>query len=121
MRIPSIETYSTLVNEGFVIQDNVILFDTYSNEFINTHIGKGKLHKPFSMKLPFGIAYSVYIKSEDKNTDYTEVLNAIKGKSSVYTMDKHSYDKFISRTAMYMADIILKEEIDTIILLESSS
>jgi len=121
MRIPKFDTYSSIINEGFVIQDNVILFDSLSNDLINTSFGKGKLHKPYQMKLPFGIAYSVYQRTDDHNVNYVEVLNAIKGKSSIYTIDANSYSKFINRTSIYMADIILKEEIDTIILLESSS
>ena len=108
-----------LINEGFIVKDDTVYFDAESKEIIDTSFGKTKKLKPYQMKLPFGVMYSIYKASDSK--EYNEVLKAIKGQSSKYKMDQESYDKFLTRSALYMSRIILQEEIDTIILMESSS
>jgi len=115
--------FAKIINEGFIVKDNVVYFDANSSDFINTSFGKSKGLKPFESKMENGVIYSVYNKdkySEDKNM-YKDVLDTIKGQSTKYTMDYNSYKSFISRTAIYMANLILKEGIDTILIMDSSS
>ena len=115
--------FEKIINEGFIIKDNVVYFDSNNSDFINTSFGKSKNLKPFESKMENGIIYSVYNKdksAEDKEM-YSDVLDTIKGQSTKYTMDYNSYKSFISRTAIYMANLILKEKIDTILVMDSSS
>lgn len=110
------------INEGFVIKDNVVYFDPSKEGFIRTKFGKTIGLKPYEGKLTFGKFYAAYSKdkSSDK-VDFVEVLKAIKNQSSKYTMDYESYSKFLNRTANYLAKLFLKEKIDTILLMDSSS
>jgi len=115
--------FEKIINEGFIIKDNVVYFDSNNSDFINTSFGKSKNLKPFESKMENGIIYSVYNKDKsavDKEM-YSDVLDTIKGQSTKYTMDYNSYKSFISRTAIYMANLILKENIDTILVMDSSS
>lgn len=115
--------FGTIINEGFIIKDNIVYFDANNSDFINTSFGKSKKLKPFESKMENGIIYSVYNKekSADDKEAYSDVLDAIKGQSVKYTMDYNSYRSFISRTAIYMTNLILKENIDTILIMDSSS
>ena len=118
----SFQEFSNNLNEGFVLNGDTLFFDSNSTDFINTKFGKDLKNTPYSMKLPFGVMYSVY--SKNKNTtseEYTEILKCIKGQSTKYKIDLESYNKFLNRTAFYMSKIILNNDIQTIILMESSS
>lgn len=117
----SFTQFETVINEGFVIKDNVVYFDASNSGFINTSFGKSKNLKPFVSKMENGIIYSVYNKNKDDEESYRDVLDAIKGQSTKYTMDHDSYKSFISRTAIYMSSLMLKEKIDTILVMDSSS
>ena len=109
-----------LIKEGFIVKNDIVYFDAKSDDVVKTSFGKSKKMDPYQMKLPFGIMYSIYTSSKNKE-DYTQILKAIKGQSSKYNMDQESYNKFLMRSALYMSKIITTEEIDTIILMESSS
>lgn len=113
---------NSLLSEGFLIKDDHIVFEPTSDAIINTSFGKGSNLEPYGMKLPFGQMFSVYKKasSADKK-EYQEVLSALKGQSSQYTMDLDSYDKFLKRTALYLSKIVTQNSIDTIIVLDTSS
>jgi len=113
--------FDSFINEGFVIKDNVVYFDPNVDDHIKTAFGKDKKLTPYTMKIPFGNLYTVYSKTDDSDEDYKEIIKAIKGQKSKYIMDIESYNKFLKRTALYLSRIILKNEIDTIILMESSS
>jgi hypothetical protein len=123
MKMLNFTSFSETLNEGFTVKNNVVYFDPTSPDFIKTQFGKGKPKNPYQTKIENGVAYSVYnkIKSEKERGEYTEILKALKGQSQVYKMDYDSYRKFISRTAIYMANIITKEKIDVIFVMDSSS
>lgn len=115
--------FEKIINEGFIIKDDIVYFDANNSDFINTSFGKSKNLKPFVSKMENGVIYSVYNKdksSEDKEA-YSDILDTIKGQSTKYKMDYNSYRSFISRTAIYMSNLILKENIDTILVMDSSS
>jgi hypothetical protein len=114
--------HNRLLAEGFLIKDDLVVFEPSSDAIINTSFGKGNSMEPYGMKLPFGQMFSVYKKasSADKK-EYQEVLSALKGQSSQYTMDPDSYDKFLKRTALYLSKIVTQNRIDTIIVLDTSS
>ena len=116
------EFYSSQLNEGFSVHGNIVKFEPNSDAIINTSFGKTKRLIPYEMKLPFGKMYTVYKKS--KNVDkkeYKEVLSAIKGQSNQYSIDVESYDKFLTRTALYLSKIVTDNNIDTVIVMETSS
>ncbi len=114
--------FNDLINEGFVIKDNIVYFDANKKSFVDTSFGKSKKLTPYSSKIDNGVIYSVYNKKETKDKElYSEVLATLKGQSTKYTMDYNSYKSFISRTAIYMSNLILKESIDTILIMDSSS
>jgi hypothetical protein len=114
--------FNDLLNEGFIIKDNIVFFDSNSMDFINTKFGKSKKMNPYTGKLPFGKFYTAYKKNDDvKQSDYNEILKAIKGQSKLYTIDYNSYQNFLKRTAIYLSSFILEENIDIILLIESSS
>jgi hypothetical protein len=116
------EFCSGQLSEGFFIQDNTILFEPGSKSIVNTSFGKTKRLIPYEMKLPFGKMYTVYKKAKDADKEqYNEVLSTIKGQNSNYSMDVESYDKFLTRTALYLSKIVTSENIDTIIVMETSS
>lgn len=115
------DNFDKALNEGFVIQNDIVYFDAQNSDFINTKFGKGKSRKPYVMKLPFGKLYSVYQSSKETGENYSEILKAIKGQQSIYKIDRRSYNIFIERTALFMASLIRKEEIDTILIMDSSS
>lgn len=111
-----------IISEGFVIDRNIVYFDPKQPGFINTKFGKFKAMKPYEGKLSNGRFYAAYTK--EKNLDklmYDEVLRAIKGSSSKLVLDSKSYKEFLNRTAIYLSRIILKEEVDTIIMMDSKS
>lgn len=114
--------YESMITEGFVIKDNTLYFDPKGGDFIKTSFGKSKKLKPYHKSIENGIVYSVYkeVKVKDRKLK-DEVLRTIKGQSTVYDMDYNSYRKFISRTAIFMADLIRKEEADLILVMDSSS
>jgi hypothetical protein len=115
--------FNVLCNEGFIIKDDTVYFDANVPDFIDTSFGKSKNHKPFESKMENGVIYSVYNKqktTEDKE-GYSDILLAIKGQSTKYKIDYDSYRSFLSRTAIYMSNLILKENIDTILVMDSSS
>jgi phosphoribosylpyrophosphate synthetase len=113
--------FKNIINEGFVIKDDTVYFDSNSSSFINTSFGKTKKLKPFESKIENGVIYSVYNKEKSNDDLYKEVLTTIKGQSTKYKMDYNSYRTFIDRTAIYMSNLILKEKIDTILVMDSSS
>lgn len=115
--------FQDVINEGFLIKDDIIYFDPNTDEYINTSFGKGKSNKPYVSKIDNGVIYSIYNKSKSIDTEktYSEILLAIKGQSSKYTMDYNSYKSLINRTAIYMSNLILQEKIDTILVMDSSS
>lgn len=113
--------FDSFINEGFVIKDNTVYFDPNVDGYIKTTFGKDKKLTPYKMKIPFGNLYAVYLRSSGSSEDYNEVIKTIKGQNSKYTMDSESYNKFLKRTALYMSRIILENEIDTIILMDSTS
>lgn len=113
--------FKNLINEGFIIKDNIVYFDANNSDFINTSFGKSKKLKPFESKIEKGVIYSVYNKAKSDDNLYKEILDTIKGQSTKYTMDYNSYRSFISRTAIYMSNLILKENVDTILVMDSSS
>lgn len=115
--------FQNIINEGFVIKDDIVYFDANSQDYVDTSFGKSKKNKPFESKMDNGVIYSAYNKNKSMADDktYSEILLAIKGQSTKYTMDYNSYKSFISRTAIYMANLILKENIDTILVMDSSS
>lgn len=113
------EEYFNLINEGFVVKDNIVYFNPESKDVINTTFGKFKDKQPYKKKLEFGTLYSPYIAN--KTDEYTEILKAIKGQSKKYNIDSASYTKFIKRTALYLSKLITDNHIDTILMLESSS
>lgn len=113
---------SKQINEGFVVKDNIVYFEPNTKGFIKTKFGKTIDLKPYEGKLRFGRFYAPYQKDKDSDkTEYVEVLKTIKGQSTKYTMDNESYHKFLSRTATYLAKILQKEKVDTILLMDSSS
>lgn len=114
--------YSKLLKEGFVIKDNILFFDPNAGSFIKTSFGKSKKLKPYHKSIDNGIVYSVYgeIKNINKKLK-DEVLRTIKGQSKIYELDYDSYKKFLSRTAVYMASLIKKNESDIILVMDSSS
>jgi phosphoribosylpyrophosphate synthetase len=116
-----LDSYQKMVTEGFVIKNNVVYFDSTSKEYINTSFGKDKQNNPYSSKIPGGVVYSIYKKTKDASDDYNDVLKAIKHKSNVYTIDQQSYSHFLSRSTLYMSSIIKENEIDLIIVMDSSS
>lgn len=118
-----VKSYSEYIKEGFEIKDNIIYFNPNSDEFIKTSFGKNKKLAAYEKKMPFGVIYTAYNKSTNIPSDisYKEFLDALKGKSKKYKMDIESYDKFLTRTALYLSKIVRDEEIDTILLMESSS
>jgi phosphoribosylpyrophosphate synthetase len=113
--------FKNIINEGFIIKDDIVYFDSNSSSFINTSFGKTKKLKPFESKIENGVIYSVYNKEKSNDDLYKEVLTTIKGQSTKYKMDYNSYRTFIDRTAIYMSNLILKEKIDTILVMDSSS
>lgn len=118
--IHNFSEYLELLNEGFIVKNGTVFFDPTSSNFVNTKFGKTKFKKPYEKKLPFGSLYTVY-RSSGKGEGYGEILRAIKKTSSKYTIDDESYRKFINRTSIFMSKIIINENIDTIILMETSS
>ena len=110
------------INEGFLIKDKVVYFHAEEKGFINTKFGKFADMKPYEGKLRFGRFYAPYQKEKDVDKHmYVEVLKAIKNQSTEYTMDHDSYHKFLNRTAVYLAKLLQKQKIDTILLMDSSS
>ena len=108
--------------EGFVVADNVVYFEPSQKGFIDTSFGKYAAMKPYEGKLRFGRFYAAYQKDKKITTsDYNDVLKAIKGQSEKFTMDSESYHKFLSRTATYLSRLMLKNNVDTILLMDSSS
>lgn len=114
--------FNEIINEGFFIKDSIVYFDPNTSDYINTSFGKGKL-KPYKAKIDNIDMFSVYNrnKKSGSNEEYSEILKAIKGKSTELTIDYDSYRKFITRTSIYMADFILKQKIDLIMVMDSSS
>lgn len=114
--------YTQLINEGFIFKDKTFYFDVNVNNIISSRFGKGKNKKPYESKLAFGKLYSVYKKSPtvDRET-YLNFLSALKGQTKEYTVDPIAYDKFLTRTALYISRLIKSYSIDTILLMESSS
>ena len=111
-----------LLTEGFVIDNGIVFFDPADRRNIVTKFGKYKTMQPYEGKLTFGRYYAAYSKSKDfEQSEYSEVLKAIKGQSTTLSMDHNSYLKFIDRTAMYLSKIITSNSIDTILLMDSSS
>lgn len=114
--------YSKLLKEGFVIKNKTLFFDPNAGSFIKTSFGKSKKRKPYIKTIDNGTVYSVYgeIKKINKKTK-DEILRTIKGQSDVYELDYDSYKKFLTRTAIYMASLIKKNEADVIFVMDSSS
>jgi len=104
-------------NEGFDIDNNTVSFNPHHKNYVNTSFGKTN-NKPYVMKLPYGISYSAYKKTSN---NINPIIKAIKNQSENYTITKEGYEKFINRTAIYFAPLIIKEQIDTILPMESSS
>lgn len=121
MSILNFNEFQQLITEGFIIDGNTVKFDAHSDYYVKTHFGKGKDNKPFQSKVGNCIVYSMYIKNSKADALYGEILKTLKGQSSTYVIDADSYDKFLTRTALFMSKKILSEEIDTIMIVESSS
>jgi adenine/guanine phosphoribosyltransferase-like PRPP-binding protein len=118
----SLKSYLHQIVEGFYIADNSVYFDPSEKGFINTKFGKTASMKPYEGKLRFGRYYAAYQKEKEVDqAEYVEVLKAIKGQSSKYQMGHSSYEKFLNRTAAYLAKLIHQHKIDTILLMDSSS
>lgn len=110
------------LQEGFVIDGSIIRFMPDSDKNMTSKFGKGVNMKPFEGKLTFGRFYAAYQKSKDVDeTEYKEILKAIKGQSSKYTVDYDSYLKFITRTAIFLSKQVIASKADTILLMTSSS
>jgi hypothetical protein len=111
-----------LLEEGFIITGNVVKFIPNDDTGMTSKFGKGKAMKPFEGKLPFGRFYAAYQKSANVDqSQWKELLKAIKGQSSQLTIDYDSYQKFINRTAIFLSKRVIESGADTILLMQSSS
>lgn len=122
-----IPNYSII--EGFIINSkngqNIITFDPKSKDFINTSFGKFATMKPYQCKLAQNqVCYTVYQKAKEVDqVQYNDVLKAIKqqNNSSNFVIDQNSLLQFMTRTAIYIADKLSKQNVDTIFIMDSSS
>jgi hypothetical protein len=117
------EEYLTL-DEAVSIEDNQLKFNYGEGGLLNKlgkHIGKKKFIPFISNSSEFGKnkIYSVYNKGNVETP--TEIFKAIKKQSTV-TVASADYANFISRTAIFMADKIVRpEKIDVIVTPDSTS
>lgn len=110
-----------MILEGFTVKGNVVHFDPRSSEYVDTSFGKDKKFTAYSMKLPFGVIYSIYKKNAESDHDeYVKILQAIKGKGAL-KFDKESYRLFLKRSAIYLAKIIIAKKADTVMAMDTSS
>lgn len=113
--------FTTFINEGFYIENNVLFFDPEVDDYIKTGFGKFSGNKPYSAKLPFGNFYAPYTRNKSSDSKvYDAILNAIKGKGSL-RMDPESYQKFLNRTAIYLKRLFMDASVDVILSMASSS
>jgi len=117
---------SKIINEGFIVKNKIVFFDTTSNLFIDTKFGKNKKLAPYVTgggSVEPAVIHSFYKINKLTDSTYTsgDILRALKGQHSLLTIDYDSYDKWLQRSALYLVKLIKYEKIDIIMTIDSSS
>ena len=111
--------------EGVDIQpDNSIKFTGSNKNYIDTSLGKSSKNNKFQARvttLPESRVKVISVYKKETGDDVTDILKAIKGKESKFSIDAEEYNKFINRTALFFAKEINKLPVDTVFCMQSSS
>lgn len=106
--------------EGISVQGNDVKFDYTSQTGVSTKMGK-KEFTPYARKDKSVNGYTIYSVYSSDDEFLTDVLLAVKKKSAVQ-MDPAEYQKFITRTAIFIsAKILAPNNVDILVTPKSST
>ena len=112
---------SIFLQEAFEIRDNVIYWTGKEGlDNIDTRLGKKGFEFRESKLRESGVTVlSIYAKRPSPTT--TQIMKALKGQDSELSVDPHSLEVFVKRSAIFAARTISKMNVDYIITVRSSS
>ena len=107
--------------ESINIKDDSVEIDYSSPDgLLKTTMGKNKSKEPYVMTYKGYQIFSSYIK--DSSALNTDIMNALKGKSTDLNIDPQVLSQFIKRTAIHLwLTSIKNKSIDMIVSIKSSS
>lgn len=106
--------------EGISLQGNDVKFDYNAPSGVSTKMGK-KDFTPYARQDKSVNGYTIYSVYSSNDEFLTDVLLALKKKSSAQ-MDPEDYQKFLTRTAMFIgAKILAPNKVDILVTPKSST